>query len=292
MKEVDELVRDIKATGEFDVQSVGAHHKVVDSAGNLVYVLPRSPSDRRWRDNAIRGLVKEGVFEHDPKKTNGQKKTKHHIADPEIQALKIAAVKARHARFAEITKGIRGRMEPLITKVGGWGMRQGQISGSELGAVAMFWGRGRPDVFKSQGAAESSAQKNMRQGGTCSEQACGFWDAFVTAWESAEDPRRWYFDLLRESKGMEKTKVIVGGEPVPPKPEKKKNLRRAGRVKRYMAEPAERHPLESPPLTGQLALKAVMLMAAGRENIDRDEILEVGEQILALEAYAAQEEDA
>lgn len=289
--EVDELVRDIKATGKFDVRSAGPHHKVVNGEGKTIYTFGKTPSDHRWRDNAVRGLIREGVFEHDPKKTNGQKeRSQHRLADPEIQAKKVAAIKARSEHFAEITRDIRARLEPLITRAGGWGTHKGQITASELGLAARYWGRDRPDVFKTDEAARNSAQTNMRQGGTCSEKACGFWDAFVTAWESADDTRRWYFDLVREYKGLSPTAVIVGGAEVKPPATEPKNLRRAGRVKRYMAEP-ERHPLEPEPLIGQLALKAVFLMAVGRENADQDEILGIGEQILVLEAESREEDE-
>ncbi len=128
----------------------------------------------------------------------------------------------------------------------------------------------------------------MKHGGACSPQALAFWDAFVTAWELADDPRRWYFDLAREMKGLPPTQVLVGGAPVPP-PTEQKNHRRAGRVKTYVAED-KKHPLEPETIVGHLALRATALMAAGRENIDLEEVLEVGEQILALEAKASREE--
>lgn len=285
--EVEDLVRAIKATGTHDVSSVGAHHKVTDSAGTTVYILPKTPSDRRWRDNAVRGLVKAGVFEKDPKKMNGEsKRTKHHLADPEIQAKKVAAVKARHAHFAELTRDIRTRIEPLITKVGGWGMRSGQVTASELGAAAMYWGRDRADVFGSQDGAKSSAQANIKQGGTLSEKGVSFWDAFVTAWESAEDPQRWYFDLVREMKGLPKTNVIIAGAVQPETTQKKRNLRRAGRVRSYVLEEEKKHPLEPPTIIGSLALQAVALMAAGSDPSDRREIIETGERILLLETLA------
>jgi hypothetical protein len=294
VKEVDDLVRAIKATGSYDVENGPTHYKVVNASGNSVYSLPKSPSDSRWRENAVHDLIRAGVLDHDPKK-NGRKRSAEagasHLVRPEIQAAKVAAVKARHARFAEITAGIRARIEPLINKVGGWGARDGQITAAELGMAAMYWGRDRPDVFRSQNGARASAQSNIKQGGTLSEGASNFWDAFVTAWETAEDQRSWYFDLVREMKGLApiEKRVIVGGAELTEKPGPTKNLRRAGKVSTYVAED-KKHPLEPDRVVGHLALKAVMLMAAGSETINQHEILEVGEQILALEARLAGEE--
>ena len=295
VKEVDDLVRAIKATGSYDVENGPTHYKVVNASGNTVYSLPKTPSDSRWRENAVHDLIRQGVLEKDPKKTNGAKRSAaagaSHLVKPEIQAVKVAAVKARHAKFAEITAGIRARIEPLINKVGGWGMHKGQITASELGLVAMYWGRDRPDVFRSEAGARASAQGNMKQNGTASEQACAFWDAFVTAWEAAEDQRSWYFDLVREMKGLApiEKRVIVGGAELTRPPGPQKNLRRAGKVSTYVAED-KKHPLEPERVVGHLALKAVMLMAAGSETINQHEILEVGEQILALEARVSGEE--
>lgn len=289
--EIDQLVRDIKATGSFDVRSNGTHHKVVNEAGAQVYVLPKSPSDHRWRENAIHGLIRAGVFESDPRRGNGKKINRGHsrLSDPDVQAAKVAAVRARAAHYAEITDAIRDRLNPLVTKVGGWGIRKGQVTAAELGLVAKHWGRDRPDVFKSDSAARASAQGNMKQRGACSPQACTFWDAFVTAWESAEEPRRWYFDLVREMKGLEPTKVIVGGQEQTRNTEYKKT--RSGRVRTYMMEPEEEAEpeevkVELDPGIGKLALKAVFLMTVGRKNVDQEDVLEVGEQILALEARA------
>ena len=287
-KDVEDLVRAIKATGTHDVKSNGAHHKVIDGAGHTIYVLPRSPSDRRWRENAVHELIKFGVFEKDPKKA---KKSSHHLADPEIQAKKIAAVKERAARLAAETSVVRERMTPLVNKIGGWGMGQNQITASEVGMVAKHWGRDRPDVWETDGAARTSAQNNMKHNGACSPQALAFWDAFVTDWELADDPRSWYFDLAREMKGLApiEKRVIVGGAELAEKPGPKKNLRRAGKVRTYVAED-RKHPLEPDTVVGHLALKAVLLMAAGSETMNQNEILEVGEQILALEARVAEEE--
>lgn len=289
--EVDDLIRDIKATGTHNVSSIGAHHKVTDSDGNVVYVLAKTPSDRRWRDNAVRGLVKAGVFEKDPRKNNGHPKKRSNLHDPEVQAKKVAAVKARHERFAAATREIRARIDPLIVKVGGWGSRKGQVSASELGLAAMHWGRNRPDVFASEEGARSSAQSNIKQGGTLSEKGASFWDAFVTAWESADDPRRWYFDLVREMKGLPKTSVIVGGAEVAQTTGKRP---RTGPVHVYKIEEEEEpeEKLENgkqPEVIGRLALKAVLLMASGSETMNHQEILELGEQILALETRATEE---
>ena len=287
-KDVEDLVRAIKATGTHNVESNGAHHKVIDGAGHTVYVLPKSPSDRRWRENAVHELVKFGVFESDPKK----QKKKHHLASPENQAKKIAAVKERAAKLAEETAVVRERMTPLVNKIGGWGMGQNQITASEVGMVAKHWGRDREDVWHTDGAARTSAQNNMKHNGACSPQALGFWDAFVTDWELADDPRSWYFDLAREMKGLAplEKQVVVGGAPVVP-PTGQKNLRRAGRVRTYVAED-KKHPLEPDTIVGHLALRATALMAAGRENIDIEEVLAVGEQILALEDRVSREETA
>jgi hypothetical protein len=291
-KDVDDLVRAIRATGTHNVQSNGAHHKVLDGAGHTVYVLPKTPSDRRWRENAIHELIKQGVFEGDPKKAR-KEKGRLRLTDPDVQAMKVAAVKARAARLAADTAVVRDRIQPLVTKIGGWGMREGQVTASELGMVAKHWGRDRPDVWKTDGAAKSSAQNNMKHAGGCSPQALGFWDAFVTDWELADDPRRWYFDLAREMKGLApiETKVIVGGAELTETTttSAKPNLRRAGRVRTYRMEGEEKHPLEPDIVVGHLALRAVALMAAGRETIDIEEVLEVGEQILALENRAQTE---
>ena len=292
-KEANDLVRDIKATGEYDVVSNGAHYKVVNGEGKMLSVFPKTPSDSRWRENAVHQLIKCGVFKEDPRKNGGgQKKSgKSHLASPEIQALKVAAVKERARLLREQTNAIRDRITPLIAQAGGWGMGKGHVGASEVGRVAMHWGglTNNPDTPKTEDGAKASAQANMKHPGGASEAGIRFWDAFVTAWESAEDQRRWYYDLVREMKGLPKTNVIVGGATLETT-EPKKNLRRAGRVKRYMDE-EKRHPLEPAPLVGHLALRAVMLMAAGAVTIDEDQIMDVGEKILTLEAEAASREN-
>lgn len=287
-KDVNDLVRAIKATGTHNVLSNGSHYKVVDGAGNTIVTMPKTPSDKRWRENAVHDLIRNGVLESDPKKRRNRGHSR--LSDPDVQAAKVAAVKARAARLAEETAVVRERLQPLVNKIGGWGMKQGEVTSSEVGLVAMYWGRDREDVFKTEGAARSSAQTNMRHGGACAPQALAFWDAFVTAWELADDPRSWYFDLAREMKGLApiEKKVIVGGAEAVQAGGKKP---RAGRVKTYKME---RHPLEPTPIIGELAMKAVMLMAAGRDlsdKADQDQILEVGEQIAALEALAQEEEE-
>lgn len=287
-KEVDQLVRAIEATGKYVVESNGRHHRVVNGDGKavvgdngMVITIARTPSDSRWRENSVHQLIRAGVLEFDPKKPRYEGKSKSNLTDPETQAKKVAAIRARAAHYAAVTDGIRDRLSPLVVKVGGWGLRNGQVSAAEIGSVAMYWGRDRPDVFKTEIGAKASAQSNMKLRGACSESACAFWDAFVSAWEQADDPRRWYFDLAREMKGLPKTQVIVGGAVQPETKPQPKTHRSP--VTTYTMKDVNVNIHEVEPV-GQVALMAVYLMSIGSDPADKEHILEVGEQILALQS--------
>ena len=75
-KEVRDLAKQLKLRG-FQIKQTGAGHVQVLRNGSVVYGLPSSPSDHRWRMNAITDMKRLGLILKDPiketrKKTNGK----------------------------------------------------------------------------------------------------------------------------------------------------------------------------------------------------------------------------
>ena len=294
-KDVRELIGHIRATKKYKVTSSGKHHRVLDMKGRVVVdengplIISKTPSEHRWREMTIHRLMKAGVLKSDPYKQHHEKKGDNgggdHLTKEETRALQRAAVARVAQNRAERTRRLRERLEPLVARCGGWNESRGTtrgVSASELGLIAHHWGetRGRVDRPPSVGAAQQTANANLKRGGTLSDRNADFWEAFINEWAAAEDPRRWYIDQIRIAKGLPVTQVIESTlEPVTPPdgpvPERVSSLA-------TMVESAMRVASSLPHGVGDRALRAVYLMASGGEK-NRDEILEMGEWILAQE---------
>ena len=297
-KEVRELLGHIRATKTHKVVSSGKHHRVLDLKGRVVVdengpvIISKTPSEHRWREMTVHRLIKAGVFKSDPYKEHNKKKEAgdpgEHLTKEETRALQREGV-ARAARSrADRTKRLREKLEPLVARCGGWNDRRGAtvsgVSPAELGMAAHKWGedRGRVDRPPTVGAAQQAANANLKKGGTLSDRTADFWEAFVNEWGAADDPRRWYIDQVRAAKGLPPTVVRESTlEPasVPEGPVAERTSSLASVVESAMAVAATRLPTG----VGHRALKAVFLMASGNDDADQNEIIEMGEWILAQE---------
>lgn len=70
-KDVAKLARHLRDLGyQTKVSNRSGHVVVLDSAGNKVYALPKTPSDHRWYANSVRDMIRRGIITEDPKKIN------------------------------------------------------------------------------------------------------------------------------------------------------------------------------------------------------------------------------
>lgn len=295
-KDVRDLISHIRATKSYKVTSSGKHHRVLDLKGRVVVdengpiIISKTPSEHRWREMTVHRLMRAGVFKSDPYKQHHEKKAEangkgDHLTKEETRQLQRESIARLGRNRADRTKRLREKLEPLVAAAGGWNDRRGStrgVSPSELGQAAHHWGaeRGRVDRPPSVGAATQAANVNLKKGGTLSERTADFWEAFVNEWAAAPDTRRWYIDMVRAAKGLPLTDVIetsltAVNVPEDPVPEQTSSL--ATVVQHAMAAATS-----LPHGVGHRALKAVFLMAASGDK-DRDEIMEMGEWILARE---------
>lgn len=336
--EVQDLIRKINATKTFKVVKNGQkHYKVITKAGAAVVdengplIISSSPSEFRFREMTVKRLMGAGVFSSDPYKetrsdaepndgqrVKGQKlqggAKRNRLADPDVQAKKVEAVKAKSRRYNELTAQMRSDLEPLVVKLGGWRLRPGDEVGGGISAVLMadvmtHWAksRGREEYPKRtyanrsadpESGARSSAQNLKKPGATIGEHWYPIWRLFVDDLLEAdkkdkrEGVRKRWFQLYREMKGLpgEPTNVPVME---PPGQNGQTNghvhttLRVVGGVVQA-GEPASAEedttvklgPLHHPTIPS-LALEAMWLMAKGTD--DQDKAMGVAEKILKLE---------
>lgn len=201
--EVKELVEAIRENGA-DVEAGGKHLIVVRDGERVLHegrpiTLPSSPSDHRWRKNAVTTLVRAGVLKDDPKKagqtprTNGSQK----VGD-------VALRREREQRQREVAgresnwQRTRRMMDRWINKVGGWGApglaadlarlaQRYQDEGVEVG----------PGTYV---AAASLFTRGMAVGHPNTQPA---FQALARAYDADPDPRARWFDELRELIGQE-----------------------------------------------------------------------------------------
>ncbi len=71
-KDVQQLARHIRQRG-YRLKHGGSHLNILSAEGNVLFAIPKTPSDHRWYRNAVTDLVRLGVLDGDPKK-EGQRK--------------------------------------------------------------------------------------------------------------------------------------------------------------------------------------------------------------------------
>lgn len=319
-KELKPLVDAIKKNG-FKVVPSGKHHKIVDVEGKLgaknkvvtdgkgPILISSTPGDFRARDMHVKRLLDRGVITKDPwakDKGEGKEGRAANVTSPEARAKARERIAEESKRRHERTLQLRSRIEPIVTKLGGW-ERRGMVT--ELGRTAFHFleDNNRSERWKTEAGALQNANQ-LRKGNTLSDQAVDAWNLFADELEKAwrrgpgtspndEALRERYFELVRAGKGIKDE----------PKPDKQRE-RRNGPVHRYQMEdrqepepepeaaaaPERRNGAHVGPLSEKLptvALKAVFLMSQDRRLDQMDEVLEVGEEILRLE-IASIENDA
>lgn len=315
--EVRELVKEIRANG-FSVVSGGKHTRVLDPKGKLgpkgsvvrdkdgPVIISQTPGDVNWRDMAEGRLRRAGVLPakakvHKAKGANGQEELSK--AERE-KAQKVARQQATRGQLDERhqrTVAIRARLEPLVAKAGGWNHARGPSSTgvqlNELGMIAMLWAQRDPNqvvTFASEKAAAQSAQI-LREGGTLTDDRAVFWSALVTDWEDADNPQAWYFERLREAKGLApnwRVKMDIAQSSLhPPVAEEEPQLPRSAGEQSVEAPPNSPSEAAPRPSTTReqrlqigLGMRAVFLMARGMKADDPgwDEILRFGMMIATM----------
>lgn len=298
--EIDVLLRAARTNGYKTVPAQGGHKKIVDHRGRPVVdsngplILSSSPGDFRWREMTVKRWLASGVLKVDPfsadtptkavrKLTGGAAGGKGggtRLTDPEIQAKKVEAIKARFAEHRGLSQKIREDFEPIVVKLGGWekhGLKR------QVGGV-VFWfneWRGHVERFPTESAA-ASALSNLKKGNALNDNSRTALGYFVDELKKSPDPAARYFELLRLSKGLpaKEEDGVRGGTPLVDPPPKEDRERVA----------AEKHdsnghgPVEriGPATKPSLALEAVAQMMIGRTEID-ERILKIGEEIQDME---------
>lgn len=334
--EVRDLIQRINQTKKYKVVKSGSkHHKVVHADGpnknkpvtdaNGPLIISGSPSDARFREMTVKRLMGAKVFTSDPYKAtpsgpqaaetngngNGEKKKGglSPFADPEkkaaIHEAKVKAIKAKSAKAMEETGQLRSRLEPVVSRIGGWGDRGGRfntdwtmeerrartLSLTELGAVARHWAesRGREEAPRLKGTRTivdvkvfAQAAGNLKlPGHTLGDQWRPFWTAFVDElYRGGPDPNKAasrYWELYREMRGLVSAPTSPPSFLDPPAP----------REAAPSPEPADQPKVEKPlgpahdRTIPHLALEAMYLMASG--TADYDQAMKVAERIAKLE---------
>lgn len=318
--EVKELIKEIRAQG-FSVASGGKHNRVLDPKGKLgprgavvrdkdgPVIISSTPGDANWRDTAEGRLRRAGVLPAKkgpmkPKGARGEENGEETLTREERErAQKLArqtAAKDVSRERHERTMQLRARLEPLVTQVGGWNAARGPASSGvqlhELGLIAELWSQrlGTAEMFASTEAAARSA-KILREGGTLSDQRVAVWEALAEDWGSADNPRAWYFERLREARGLPPDWRVKMGAATSTLPEPVDEDSQIGEVP-LSSPPASERPVEEPSaavlrpaalasLPGfERAMRAVFLMSRGADGDDWEEILEFATLIASYEA--------
>lgn len=317
--EVQELIRRVRATG-YKVVKDGrsAHYKVLDPKGAKVIdahgpvIIASSPADSTWRGKAVRRLIGAGVFKTDPYKSsradkNGDEERELSPAEKKEQERKEKRERedrrnaARTDGLKERTAVLRGRLEPIIAKLGGWARSSvgGGISMAEFADVVGAWAAkshvdvpttilGQPAPFSMWRNAISSLKA---PGGTMSAQWLPIFEKFVDTLEAEAgrvDPTESalaYLEMVRTLKGMPPAAAIPPPPVISPAPAVHPD-----------PEPIEEVAVPPEPLPSALkpervkalhfrgtALTAFYFMARGAGPDDRDEVIELAEKIAALE---------
>lgn len=268
----------------------GSHQKVLRTNGSQVadengpLIISGSPSDHRWRDMHVNRLMKAGVLKEDPwdpKKTgkDDDGKTQKERDEDVVKERKARDLRDRSEVFRVRTVDVRAAVEPIISKLGGWSRGGSGVKVADFAAVLRFWAeRNDPKVIPLttslapfQTSAWVTQVTNLRTaGGTISEKWLPLFEAFVVALREGNenaDPTESslvYMDLVRDEKGILSHPVGAGdGEP------------------REIPEPvAARVVVEYP----RVALEALFWMSRGADGQDRDEILDLAEEIAELAA--------
>lgn len=299
--EVDDLVRKIRAQVDqsdpqkrkFKVIKSGKHQKVVRPNGQVVqdengpFIISGSPGDFRFREMTVKRAMKAGIFAKDPYKAQteaDEKKSEKERAEEAAKERRARELRDRSEVFRVRTAQVRAAFEPIVAKLGGWSHGGSGLKVGDFVLVLQHWARANePKLIPVQTgggpepqSAWASAVTNLRTpGGTIAERWLPLFESFVVALREGnenlppEESALVYMDLLRAAKGILPPSHDEGPE----------------RVNGTMPAPAatpstSRIVVEWP----RVALQALFWMSRGADGQDRDEILDLAEEIAELAA--------
>lgn len=109
-KEVRKLVTQLQRIPDVGVEQGGSGHLLVSKGGAFVTTLPSTPSDHRWKDNALAQLRRVGITpgSRPRKRQAGPPKVKQMDVRAELQPIRAGRQVAAFARFAQQLGEIRG----------------------------------------------------------------------------------------------------------------------------------------------------------------------------------------
>lgn len=333
--EVRELIAHIRRTGYKVAKSGSKHYKVLTPGGAVVtdsngpLIISSSPSDNRFREMTVKRLMAAKVFKTDPyKETRGDKATgnqahggttsgarkgqgidkngkRNALADPEVQAKKVAAIKRISDANRERTGRLRARFEPIVVKLGGWspGGRQSThgVKVAEVGETIFAWAKSRgraelperlhndPARFIEASHVAAAVQSLKKPGETLGTKWTPLLEVFIDELErnsgtppNHERSAHRFRELLREAKGISPGPSTPAAMPPPLK---------NGQVAE-VARPVETTVKLGPgydPKAPALALRAMWLMAKGGGE-DQTEAMDIATGIAELELRRQLEE--
>lgn len=109
-RDVRKLVSSLERIDGVEVTTGGSGHLIVSKDGHFVVSLSATPSDVRWKDNALAQLRRAGITPgvRPPKKKTGPPKVKQMDVRAELQPIKEARLLPEFARFTQQLGEIRG----------------------------------------------------------------------------------------------------------------------------------------------------------------------------------------
>lgn len=109
-KEVRQLVTSLERIPDVEVAQGGSGHLVVTKGGAFVVTLPSTPSDHRWKENALAQLRRAGITPgvRPRKRQAGPPKVRQMDVRAELQPIREKRQVAAFARFAQQLGEIRG----------------------------------------------------------------------------------------------------------------------------------------------------------------------------------------
>lgn len=290
---------ELRKNGYKTVPSGGGHKKIVDHRGQAVVddngplLISSSPGDNTWREKHVARLLRRGVIKRDPwgqdepaGVRDENRKAGPGLKDPEIRARAQERQDEENRRRAEETKALRARIEPFVAKVGGWDKRGFQ---SELSQAFAAYGerRGHLDWTPNTAAATQLFYK-LRKGGTWNDRIIQHVTLFFDDILNSEDPVLRYVDLVRESKNLPPTEVrAVETGPAVGLPTDRvlihdKPPEELGYGPKNAAKQIRSNGV-GPLYESKLALEVLFEMVHGREEVDKDAVINLAYRVAELE---------
>lgn len=205
------------------------HERLEDGSRGPVLVLPLTPSDVRWRENAVKSLIRSKILREDPKKAGQRGLTPEQEA--ERQAERERKERQQEDRQQEVsatsesakekqanTTLLRTRAERILDRMGVWKPAGKGHSGwrGTIAEVARVSHYVAEDEATDGDEAPSEAKikdwwRRLYRDEPLTEEGRTFINAFIDELDRADNATRFYHDLLRDALGLFETQA-----PVPP----------------------------------------------------------------------------